>query len=132
MSKLRVLVVDDTPEVRLLVGFLLEEEPSWTVVGEASNGIEAIEHARASRPDLVLLDMSMPVKDGWTAARELRADPATASVPIVALTAHALAGDRDRALAAGCDDYHPKPVEFSRLLGQVEALLREQGPARSY
>ncbi|WP_281177109.1 response regulator [Belnapia moabensis] len=68
------------------------------------------------------------MKDGWTTARELRADPATASIPIVALTAHALAGDRDKALEAGCNDYHPKPVEFSRLLEQVEALLRGTGP----
>ncbi len=79
---------------------------------------------------MVLLDMSMPVKDGWTAARELRADPAMASVPIMALTAHALAGDRDKALEAGCDDYHPKPVDFPRLLEQVEALLRGPGPTR--
>jgi CheY-like chemotaxis protein len=74
--------------------------------------------------------MSRPVKDGWTAAREMRANPATASVPIIALTAHALAGDQEKALAAGCDDYHPKPVELARLLEQIEALLVRRARTR--
>jgi two-component system, cell cycle response regulator DivK len=76
---------------------------------------------------VVLLDMNLPVMDGWTAARALKADPETASIPIIALTAHAMSGDRDKALQAGCDDYHPKPVDFSRLLTQIGAAL--EGPA---
>jgi CheY-like chemotaxis protein len=67
--------------------------------------------------------MNLPVMDGWTAARTLKADPMTAAIPIIALTAHALAGDREKALAAGCDDYHPKPVDFSKLLTQIDAAL---------
>jgi CheY-like chemotaxis protein len=83
--------------------------------------------ARAGRPDVVLLDMNLPVMDGWTAARVLKGDPGTASIPIIALTAHAMSGDRERALRAGCDDYHPKPVDFSRLLTQIEAALGRPG-----
>jgi CheY-like chemotaxis protein len=82
-----------------------------------------VDKTRSDRPDVVLLDMNLPVMDGWTAARELKASPETARIPIIALTAHALAGDRDRALEAGCDDYHPKPVDFSRLLSQIDAAL---------
>ncbi len=117
----KILLVEDTEEIRDFLSRRLRRRGfEVELAGDGEAGVRA---ARAGRPDLVLLDMSMPVKDGWAAARELRADPATASLPIVALTAHALAGDRDRALAAGCDDYHPKPVDFSRLVAQVEALL---------
>ena len=73
--------------------------------------------------DLVLMDMSLPEMDGWEATRQLRADPRTRSLPIIALTAHAMAGDREKAIEAGCDDYDSKPVEFPRLLGKIEALL---------
>ena len=90
----------------------------------AHDGQEGVDKTRAEQPNVVLLDMNLPVMDGWTAARTLKADPMTASIPVIALTAHALAGDRDKALAAGCDDYHPKPVDFSRLLEQIEARLQ--------
>ena len=117
----KILLVEDTEEIRDFLSRRLRRRGfEVELAGDGEAGVRA---ARAGRPDLVLLDMSMPVKDGWTAARELRADPATASLPVLALTAHALAGDRDKALEAGCDDYHPKPVEFSRLLEQMEALL---------
>jgi CheY-like chemotaxis protein len=89
----------------------------------AHDGQAGVEKVRSDRPDVVLLDMNLPVMDGWTAARALKADPDTSAIPIIALTAHALAGDRDKALEAGCDDYHPKPVDFSRLLEQITARL---------
>jgi two-component system, cell cycle response regulator DivK len=76
---------------------------------------------------VVLLDMNLPVMDGWAVARALKGDPGTAAVPIIALTAHAMSGDRERALRAGCDDYHPKPVDFPRLLTQIEAALGRPG-----
>ncbi len=125
----KILLVEDTEDIREFLARRLRRRGFDVELAE--DGEAGVKAAREGRPDLVLLDMSMPVKDGWTAARELRADPATASVPIMALTAHALAGDRDKALEAGCNDYHPKPVEFSRLLEQVETLLRSSGPARS-
>ena len=75
------------------------------------------------QPQIVLLDMNLPVLDGWSAARLMKDDPATAAIPIIALTAHAMSGDREKALAAGCDDYHPKPIDFSGLLTQIDALI---------
>ena len=89
----------------------------------AVDGEQAVKLAAADMPDLVLMDMSLPVIDGWEAARRLKASPATAAVPIIALTAHAMTGDREKALAAGCDDYDTKPVELPRLLGKIRKLL---------
>lgn len=94
----------------------------------AVDGQEGVDRARAELPDLVLMDMSLPVKDGWTAARELKGEPATRAIPILALTAHAMSGDREQALAAGCDDYDTKPVEFDRLLQKIGALTGEPAP----
>ena len=90
----------------------------------ATDGQQAVDKARAERPDIILLDMNLPVLDGWTAARLIKASVEAAGVPIIALTAHAMSGDREKTLAAGCDEYHPKPVDFSRLLTQIEELLR--------
>lgn len=92
-------------------------------VALAHDGQQALNQVQAERPDIVLLDMNLPVIDGWTVARTLRADPATLRLPVIALTAHAMAGDEAKALAAGCDGYHPKPVDFPRLIGQVDDLL---------
>jgi two-component system cell cycle response regulator DivK len=89
----------------------------------AVDGAEALEKARAVAPDLVLMDMSLPVLDGWAATRQLRASDDTRDIPVIALTAHAMAEDRGKALDAGCDDFDTKPVEFARLLGKIEALL---------
>lgn len=89
----------------------------------AADGMQAILMAESELPDLILLDMSLPVIDGWEAARRLKASPATARVPIVALTAHAMAGDREKALAAGCDDYDTKPVDFPQLTAKIDAIL---------
>ena len=79
--------------------------------------------AKADPPDLILMDMSLPVMDGWTATQAIKAEEATKAVPVIALTAHAMSGDRERALQAGCDDFDTKPVELRRLLGKIEALL---------
>ncbi len=89
----------------------------------ALNGQEGIDKTRELKPDLVLMDMSLPVKDGWVATTELKADPATKSIPIIALTAHAMAGDREKAMEAGCDGYDTKPIEIDRLLGKIQALI---------
>jgi CheY-like chemotaxis protein len=89
----------------------------------ATDGAEGVAVAVAERPDLVLMDMSLPVLDGWEATRRLKAAPETRSIPVIALTAHAMASDRERAVEAGCDDYDTKPVDFARLLGRIEALL---------
>jgi two-component system cell cycle response regulator DivK len=95
-------------------------------VTTANDGVEGVEQARIFRPDLILLDMSLPLKDGWTAAAELKADVETANIPIIALTAHAMQGDREKALDAGCDDYDTKPVEFERLLEKMQRLLSQE------
>jgi two-component system cell cycle response regulator DivK len=89
----------------------------------AVDGEQAIEMALSTPPSLILLDMSLPVIDGWEVARRLKANSSTMSIPIIALTAHALSGDRDQALEAGCDDYDTKPVDFARLMEKVEKFL---------
>ena len=89
----------------------------------ARDGASGIDMARSERPDLVLMDLGLPVLDGWEAARRLKADPATCRIPVIALSAHAMAGDRVQALEAGCDEYDVKPVEWPRLLTKIRALL---------
>lgn len=96
-------------------------------VAMAVDGAEGVAMAKAGAYDIILMDMSLPVIDGWEATRQIRAEPALAKVPIIALTAHAMAGDRDKAMEAGCSDYDTKPVEITRLLGKMTALLG--GPA---
>jgi CheY-like chemotaxis protein len=89
----------------------------------AVNGQEGVELAASQTPDLILMDMSLPVLDGWDATRQLKANPATAGIPVIALTAHAMESDRERALAAGCDDFDTKPIELPRLLEKMKALI---------
>lgn len=89
----------------------------------AIDGAEGVKMAQLNQPDLILMDMSLPVIDGWEATQQIKALPITRHIPIIALTAHAMAGDRDRCLQAGCDDYDTKPIEFARLLGKIEVLL---------
>jgi CheY-like chemotaxis protein len=122
----RILLVEDHEEIWDFLSRRLKRRGHDVLL--AHDGQEAVDKTRSERPDIVLLDMNLPVMDGWTAARILKADPDTAKVPLIALTAHAMSGDRDKALEAGCDDYHPKPVDFSRLLSQIDAALASEAP----
>jgi two-component system cell cycle response regulator DivK len=117
----KILLVEDHEEIWDFLSRRLKRRGFDVVI--AQDGQQGIDMARAERPDVVLLDMNLPVMDGWTAAKQLKADAVTAGIPIIALTAHALSGDREKALGAGCDDYHPKPVDFSKLLSQIDAAL---------
>ena len=94
----------------------------------ALNGKTGVEAALSERPDLVLMDMDLPVLNGWEATRQLKANPATRAIPVIALTAHAMSTDRDKALAAGCDEYETKPIEFTRLLEKISVLLAAREP----
>jgi two-component system, cell cycle response regulator DivK len=97
-------------------------------VAIAIDGAQGVEMARTETPDLVLMDLSLPVIDGWEATRLIKASRKTRHLPVIGLTAHAMAGDREKALEAGCDDYDTKPIEFERLLKKVEALLQAKRP----
>ncbi len=99
------------------------ERRGFTVIIAADGGV-GLELARSAAPDLILMDMSLPVVDGWEATRQLKADPATVKIPVIALTAHAMAEDRAKAMAAGCDDFDTKPVELVRLLAKIDAMLK--------
>ena len=96
-------------------------------VVSAQDGAAGLARASAEQPQLILMDMSLPVVDGWEATRRLKADPATRAIPVIALTAHAMAEDREKALAAGCDDYDTKPIELPRLLEKIKKLLPAAG-----
>jgi two-component system, cell cycle response regulator DivK len=122
-----ILLVEDNDLNREMLSRRLTRR-GFTVL-LAVNGQEGVNIARADRPELILMDMSLPIKDGWTAARELKADPDTRAIPILALTAHAMAGDRDQALQAGCDDYDTKPIELDRLLDKIHTLLAQRSRA---
>jgi len=117
----RILLVEDNEMNRDMLSRRLERKGYEVTM--AVDGREGVERARAGGYDLILMDMSLPEISGWDAARQLREAPETKSVPIIALTAHAMAGDRERALEAGCNDYDTKPIELVRLLGKIEALL---------
>jgi len=117
----RILLVEDNEMNRDMLSRRLERRGYEVIV--AVDGEEGVARARAEGPDLVLMDMSLPVLDGWEATRQLKAAPETKSIPIIALTAHAMSGDREKALAAGCDDFDTKPIDLPRLLGKVEGLL---------
>jgi CheY-like chemotaxis protein len=122
----RILIVEDNEMNRDMLSRRLARQGHDVLL--ATDGAEGIATTSSERPDIVLMDMSLPVLDGWEATRRLKADAATAGIPVIALTAHALAVDRERALAAGCDDYETKPIDLPKLLEKIARLL-EQRPA---
>lgn len=124
MTAKTILYVEDNELNRKIVRDLLKR--TTYVLSEAFDGEAGVAKALAEKPDLILMDMSLPVMNGWEATRKLKGDDSTKGIPVIALTAHAMATDRDKAIEAGCDDYDTKPIELPRLLGKIEALL---GPA---
>ena len=125
---LKVLLVEDNELNRDMLSRRLTRADYVVVV--AGDGAKAIEMIHSESPDVVLLDMNLPVKDGWTTCREVRADDRIADTPIIALTAHAMGDDRTRALEAGCDDYATKPIDFPELLEKIGDLKRSQDGSR--
>ena len=120
----RILIVEDNEMNRDILSRRLAR--SGYDVRVAVDGQAGIEAAQAERPDVILMDLCLPEIDGWEATRRLKADAATAPIPVIALTAHAMDGDREKALAAGCDDYATKPIDFADLLERIEAVLNER------
>jgi CheY-like chemotaxis protein len=119
----KILLVEDNEMNRDMLSRRLQRRGHEVAL--AVDGAEGVSMAHAQKPDLILLDMSLPVLDGWEAARQLKSADDTRAIPIIALTAHAMAGDREKALDAGCDDYDTKPIELLRLLGKMDALLQK-------
>ena len=121
----RILLVEDNEMNRDMLSRRLERKGFEVLL--AMDGKEGVDKAAAERPDLILMDMSLPVLDGWEATRLIKGSAETKGIPVIALTAHAMSGDRERALEAGCDDYDTKPIELPRLLEKMQALLEAQG-----
>ncbi len=122
MVEARILVVEDNRDNMMLIVDLLSSL-EYTVI-QAHDGLMGVEMAEAEKPDLILMDLSLPKMDGWTATRKIKANPELTAIPIIALTAHAMIGDRDRALEAGCDDYLTKPIDFPQLMRKLSEHLR--------
>lgn len=120
----KILIVEDNEENRDSLSRRLQRR-GYAIV-TAADGKAGLAMARSEKPDLILMDMNMPELDGWEATRQIKAIEELREVPVLALTAHALAGDRERAVAAGCTDYHTKPVDFPKLLAQMEAILQNR------
>ena len=117
----RILVIEDNPDNRTLIIDLISTLDYQVL--EARDGVEGVETALEEIPDLILMDLSLPQKDGWEATRELKANSSTADIPIIALTAHAMMGDRERALEVGCDDYVTKPINMMELIEKIRHFL---------
>jgi CheY-like chemotaxis protein len=117
---MKILLVEDNEMNRDMLARRLQRRGFEVVV--AVDGLEGIALAGSETPDTILMDMSLPELDGWEATRRLKSAPGTRSIPVIALTAHAMSGDRERALAAGCDDYETKPIDLARLVAKIEAL----------
>lgn len=118
---LRVLIVEDNEVNRKMLSRRLSKRDYDILI--AGDGAEGVAVAKSEQPDIILMDMSLPVMHGWDATRALKADPETSGIPIIAITAHAMSGDREKALEAGCNDFDTKPYDLPRLLGKMEALL---------
>lgn len=125
----KILLVEDNEMNRDMLSRRLERKGMQVLI--AVDGEQGVAMAQTETPDLILMDMSLPVLDGWSATRRLKATPTTQQIPIIALTAHAMSGDRDKCMEAGCDDYDTKPVEFSRLMGKIQTLLESRSPTPS-
>ena len=119
---LRILYVEDNEDNAYMLKMRLELTDEVEVL-VAEDGEKGCENAAAKRPDLILMDLEMPVVDGWEATRRLKSKPETRDIPVIGLSAHALAGEREKALAAGCEEFDTKPVEFDRLLGKIRKLV---------
>lgn len=119
----KILLVEDNEMNRDMLSRRLKRKGYDVVI--ATDGAQGVDMAKSEAPDLILMDMGLPVLDGWQATQQIKAMPLTRHIPVIALTAHAIAGDREKCLEAGCDDYDTKPVEFTRLLGKIEALLQK-------
>jgi len=117
----KILLVEDNEMNRDMLSRRLERKGFQVVM--AVDGRQGVDMAVSEGPDLILMDMDLPIIDGWEATRRVKADESTRGIPVIALTAHAMVGDRDKAMAAGCDDYDTKPIDFPRLLGKIETLL---------
>jgi CheY-like chemotaxis protein len=121
----KILLVEDNEMNRDMLSRRLERRGYKVVIAE--DGAAGLAQAKAESPDLILMDMSLPVMDGWEATRQIKAAAETRAIPVIALTAHAMAGDEEKAKAAGCDDYETKPVDLPKLLAKIEALLPGKG-----
>lgn len=117
----KILLVEDNEMNRDMLSRRLLRNNFEVVM--AVNGQEGVDMAKSEKPDIILMDMSLPVMDGWEATRTIKADETTKAIPVIALTAHAMESDREQALQAGCDDFDTKPIELPRLLGKINALL---------
>ncbi len=126
----KLLYMEDNEDNLYMLTLRFEAIGEYEIVS-APDGAAGIAMATAELPDLILMDLNLPEIDGWEATRRLKADPVTSGIPIVALTAHAMAGDREKALATGCDEFETKPIDFDRLLAKIERLIdaKESGPA---
>jgi CheY-like chemotaxis protein len=120
----KILLVEDNEMNRDMLSRRLQRKGYEVLM--AVDGQAGVDMARTAAPDLVLMDMSLPVLDGWEATRRIKGDSATQGIPVIALTAHAMSGDREKALEAGCDDYDTKPIEMPRLLEKIETLLQKK------
>jgi CheY-like chemotaxis protein len=123
----KILLVEDNEMNRDMLSRRLAKRGFEVVM--AVDGAQGVEMARSARPDAILMDMSLPVMDGWTATRKLKADASTSGIPVIGLTAHAMAGDREKCLEAGCDEYDTKPVDFPRLLEKIQVHLDKKPAA---
>lgn len=122
----KILLVEDNEMNRDMLSRRLGRKGHQVVI--AIDGAQGVSMAESEHPDIILMDMSLPVLDGWQATRQIKSAPLTSTIPIIALTAHALAGDRDKSIAAGCDEYETKPIDFPRLLAKIDLFLTREAP----